>query len=136
MGRRDHSEAAIAATTAAFVAALAAGDAAAASEAYADDARLLPPATGLVQGRAAIERFWRAGVESGISELELDAVELERRHAIAYEVGRYALRLQPVDGDAVVDRGSYVLVHERQDDGSWRRALEMFSPSQQPMVDG
>jgi uncharacterized protein (TIGR02246 family) len=132
----NHSDAAIAETTAAFVAALAAGDAAAASEAYADDARLLPPATGFVQGRAAIERFWRAGVESGISGVELDPVELERRQAVAFEFGRYALRLQPVGEDAVVDRGSYVLVHERQADGSWRRALEMFSPCEPPAVAG
>jgi ketosteroid isomerase-like protein len=132
---RDATAAAIEKTTAAFVAALAAGDAAAASAAYADDARLLPPESEVVRGRAAIERFWRAGVDAGISGVELDSVELERRHAIAYEFGRYALRLHAGDGDAVVDRGSYVLVHERQDDGSWRRAVEMFSPSQPPAVD-
>jgi uncharacterized protein (TIGR02246 family) len=129
----ESAEAAIAETTAAFVAALAAGDATAASAVYADDARLMPPATGLVQGRDAIERFWRAGVESGISGVELDVVELARHDGFAYEIGRYALRLQPSDARAVVDEGTYVLVHEQQGDGSWRRAVEMFSPSQPPV---
>ena len=131
----EPTEAGIAETTAAFVAALAAGDATAASAAYAVDARLVPPATGLVQGRAAIERFWRAGLESGISEVELDALELERRDGLAYEIGRYALWLHPSDARAVVDRGTYVLVHELQGDGSWRRAVEMFSPSEPPAGD-
>jgi hypothetical protein len=34
----------------------------------------------------------------------------------------------------VVDSGTYVLVHERQDDGTWRRAVEMFSPSEPPVA--
>jgi ketosteroid isomerase-like protein len=130
----ESPEAAIARARAAFVAALAAGDAASASAAYSDDARLLPPATAPIQGRAAIERFWRAGVDSGIAEVELDAQEFGGRDGIAFELGRYALHVRPPGGAAVVDRGTYVLVHERQDDGTWRRAVEMFSPSEPPAV--
>jgi len=129
---RGDTRASIAQNTAAFVAALAAGDAASASAAYADDARLLPPASGPVLGRAAIERFWRAGVDSGIAEVELEAQELDGSDGIAFEFGCYALHVRPPGGAAVVDRGTYVLVHERQDDGAWRRAVEMFSPSEPP----
>jgi hypothetical protein len=41
---------------------------------------------------------------------------------------RRALRREPAESGPVVDRGKYLLVHERQDDGSWRRAVEMFNP--------
>jgi uncharacterized protein (TIGR02246 family) len=122
---------AVAETRAAFVAALHDGNATAAAAVYADDATLLPPAAELLRGREAIRSFWSAGVEAGISEVELVALELERDGGFAYEIGRYALRLQPADGDAVVDRGKYLLVHARQADGTWRRAVEMFSPDNQ-----
>lgn len=128
---RDHDDA-IGAMRAAFVAALREGDAAAAAAVYSDDASLLPPSAEPLKGREAIAAFWRAGVDAGISDVELDALELERVDGLAYEIGRYALRLQPAGGATVVDRGSYVLVHARQTDGSWRRAVEMFSPKAPP----
>ena len=129
-------ESALAQSRAAFVAALNGGDAEGASSVYAADARLLPPAAEPMQGRAAIEAFWRAGVEAGMAEVDLHALELERRDDHAYEIGRYAFRLEPTGGAAVVDRGNYVLVYERQEDGSWRRAVEMFNPDGSPVVNG
>ena len=125
-------DAAIAETRAAFVAALNLGDATAASAVYADDARLLAPSAELMQGRDAIEAFWRAGVAAGVSEVELETLSLERRDGHAYEIGRYALRLQPGGEAAVVDRGKYVLVHELQIDGRWRWVVEMFNPDGPP----
>ena len=126
------AEAAIRDTRAAFVAALRAGDAFAASAVYAEQARLLPPSAELLHGRAAIEAFWRAGIDAGISDAELKPLSLERFDGVAYEIGRYTLRLRGDDGNVVVDRGKYLLVHERQHDRSWRWAAEMFSPEGPP----
>lgn len=118
---------------AAFVAALAGRDAKAAAAVYAEDARLLPPSADLIEGRQAIAAFWRAGLEAGISDVELEPLQVQPYDGVAYEIGRYALWMEP-DGEAgpVVDRGKYVLVHERQADGSWRRAVEMFNPDAPP----
>ena len=112
----------------AFEEALQLGDALAASALYADDARLLAPSAELFEGREAIAAFWRAGIESGVTHVELESLAVEERGDVAHEIGRYLLRLEPDGGDAVVDRGKYLLVHERQQDGSWRRAVEMFNP--------
>lgn len=131
-GRSGDHDGAIGASRMAFAAALRGGDAAAAGALYSDDASLLPPLTEPLKGREAITAFWRAGVEAGISDVELDPLELERVDGFAYEVGRYALRLQPVGGGTVVDRGSYVLVHAQRTDGSWQRAVEMFGPDAPP----
>jgi uncharacterized protein (TIGR02246 family) len=119
--------AALAAARTAFVAALNEGDASAAAVAYAEDARMLAPSADLLEGRDAIGAFWRAGLEAGIADVELDVIEVAHAE-VAYELGRYALSLQPADGAAIVDRGKYLLIHARQADGSWRRAVEMFGP--------
>jgi ketosteroid isomerase-like protein len=131
MGRRNESQVrgnSIAAARAAFVAALGNGDATAAAAVYAKEARLLPPAAEVVAGRDGIEAFWQAGIESGISAVALDAFEVTQSDSVAYEIGSYELRLAPPDGEPVVDRGKYLLLHERQTDGSWLRAVEMFNP--------
>jgi ketosteroid isomerase-like protein len=133
-GRTGRAEAAITEARAAFVSALVDGDAETASAVYADDARLFAPSTEPIRGRAEIEGFWRAGLEAGISDVKLEALELERADRLAYEIGRYSLCLRPATGETVVDRGRYVLVHAREADGSWRRAVEMFNPDAPPVA--
>lgn len=120
----------------AFVAALRAGDAAAAAAIYADDATLLAPAAELLHGRDAIEHFWRTGVEAGIADVELVCRDLQRRGDVAFEVGEYALHLTAESGRAIVDRGRYLVVHRVEPDGAWRRAAEMFTPDDGGTRDG
>jgi ketosteroid isomerase-like protein len=127
-----HADESIAASKVAFARGLANGDASAAAAVYADDARLLPPSAEPVHGRPAIEAFWRAGLDAGISRVELETLELARYDGLAYEIGRYSLRLDPQDGSSVFDRGKYLLVHECQEDGCWLWAVEMFSPDLLP----
>ena len=126
---------AIAKTRAEFVAALLSGDAAAASAVYADDAQLLAPSAELIAGREAIAAFWRAGLDAGIAGIELEELTLEGGENVAWEIGSYALRLDPAEGRPVVDHGKYLLVHHRQADGSWRRAVEMFNPDNPAVED-
>ena len=114
----------------AFVTALHRADASAVSALYADDARLLTPTAQLFEGRDAIAAFWQAGLDVGMAEIELEELNVEHDCGVAWEIGRYALRLQEADGTVVVDRGKYVLVHRRQQDGSWLRAVEMFNPEE------
>src|SRR5262249_49249127 len=119
-------------TNAAFAAALELGDAKAASAAYTDNARLLPPEAELFEGRGAIEAFGRAEIDAGLMRIQIETLLLERHECLAYEIGRYSVRLRPDGEDDAVNRGKYLLVHERQPDGSWRRAVEMFNPEKVP----
>ena len=114
---------------AAFVAALRAGDTAAAVAAYDLQATLVAPAGELLRGRRMIERFWRTGMEIGVDNVELDLLELELRGDIALEVGQYRLHVAAAPGNpATVNRGRYLVLHRLGPDGRWRRAAEMFSP--------
>ena len=109
-----------------FARALEAGDAAAASGAYAEGATLVAPVAGLLRGRVEIEAFWSAGISAGISEAAFDPLAFESRGRLAYEVGRYRLRLEDEAG-VTFDHGSYMAVHERQPDGSWQWGAQMLS---------
>jgi hypothetical protein len=65
-------------------------------------------------------------LDSGIASVDLDALEIAGGPGVAYEVGRYAIRLES-DGEEA-KRGTYLLVHERQRDGTWLRAVDVFNP--------
>jgi len=116
----------------AFANALRTGDAVAAADAYADDATLVAPAAEVLNGRPAIEGFWRTGVETGIERIDLTVIALQQRGEVAMEIGRYALHMTPDTGGQVVDRGRYLVLHRVDRDGRWRRCAEMFSPDRPP----
>jgi uncharacterized protein (TIGR02246 family) len=122
------NEPAVVALRDAFARAVSDGDAKAAASVYAGGARLLAPSAELIEGREAIEAFWQAGMDAGVDQIELRAIEIHAVEQMAYEHGEYVLRLQPGVDRPVVDHGRYVVVLEQGADGSWRRALEMFNP--------
>jgi ketosteroid isomerase-like protein len=108
--------------------ALARGDAVAAAQLYVDDGKLLSPSAELISGRLDIEAYWRAGIAFGLAGIELDAEDLEVVDGVAIEIGRYVLAVEG-DGDASVrDSGKYLVLHRRDGDGAWRRAVDVFNP--------
>jgi uncharacterized protein (TIGR02246 family) len=115
------------ASNARFVTALAAGDAAAAVAVYAADGTLVAPAGDVIRGREAIERFWRSGIDLGLRTAEYEALDRCRGRELAFEFGRCRLHLESGDGPHKTELGSYLVVYGREDDGSWRRAVEMFT---------
>lgn len=110
---------------AALAAALARGDAPGAAALYSDDGKLLTAAARLISGRAEIEAYWREGIGFGLSNLELEAVDVQVIGALAIEIGRYALAVR---GGS--DQGKYLVLHRQEPDGTWRRAVDVFNPDQ------
>lgn len=110
-----------------FVTALAAGDAAAAVAAYAAEGTLVAPTGDVIRGREALERFWRSGIDLGLRTAEYEALNHCRGRELAFEFGQCRLRLESADGPPKTELGSYLVVYARGDDGSWRRAVEMFT---------
>jgi hypothetical protein len=47
---------------------------------------------------------------------------------MAFEFGRYRLHIESPERTALIETGRYVQVHERDTDGSWHKAVEMFTP--------
>jgi uncharacterized protein (TIGR02246 family) len=110
-------------------------DAAAVAALYAEDAKLLPPNSEPCEGRAAIQAFFEGMLQMGTRSLDLEPVEIRDEGDVTIEYGRYALGIQPDGAEAITDLGKYIVVHERQDDGSTKIVLDMFSsnlPAQAP----
>lgn len=107
--------------------AVASGDAVAAAAVYAEDALLVPPTGEAIKGRKAIESFWRSGLEIGVRSVELETLERGDARRLAYEVGRYRMRVAQQDDEPKLELGTYVVVHRQEASGSWRRVAEVLT---------
>lgn len=106
----------------AYVRANADEDAAALTELYADDALLLPPDEGLIEGRAAIRKFWTDGMEPG---LVITPVRTEIHGDAGTVVGRYAV---PEHADSPADSGKCVLMLKRSG-VTWKITADIWNTS-------
>lgn len=101
-------------------------DATAAAGLYAENGRLLTTGEHLV-GRDQIEAYWRAGIALGLTGVVLAPTETRAGHRVAVEAGRYELTLSGMPGrPTAVERGTYLVLHRRDADGSWRRVIDLF----------
>jgi len=114
----------------ALAAALERGDVAAAGACYADDAQLLTPAAGLIQGREAIEEYWGTGIVLGLSSVSFEPRCVERLGARLAEIGRYRVAVETEPTDARFERGTYLVLHRRAVDGTWQRAVDVLDPDE------
>jgi hypothetical protein len=88
--------------------------------------KLFPPNEKIVEGRAAIEKFWKAAMDSGIKTVELKTTEVEGLGESAAEVGSYTLYGK--DG-AAMDRGKYLMLWKRVD-GAWKFDRDCWNSNQ------
>lgn len=94
-----------------LMAAFAKGDAAGVAACYSADAQLLPQHSEEVSGRAAIQSYWQGAVDSGITGVRLETLEIYGEGEFATEVGRYVLH---AGAESEADRGKYVVLWRRE----------------------
>ena len=104
------------------------GDAAAVARFYKEDGRILPPNAEIVEGRAAIEQFVK-GFLAMNAKLSFSAFAVHESGNLAVGVGRYELQFEPEPGLTQKDSGKYIVVYERQKDGSLLLIEDMFNSS-------
>ena len=76
----------------------------------------------------AIVRTSVPGLDLTPSDPDLSGVELEQTETqvvgeLAIEIGRYVLA-----ADGGQEHGKYLVLHRREADGAWRRAVEVYNP--------
>lgn len=93
---------------------------------YTENAVLMPPNEGIVEGRAAIRAYFEK--QPPEMELELTPVDLDGRGDLAYVRGTYVVSVPGTGGEpTIVDRGKYLEVQRRAGGNEWRIAVDMFN---------
>lgn len=90
---------------------------------YADHALLLSPGGEPVQGRAAIDAYWRR-FGRGI-DWRLEVRRVEGREGLAVQRGVSTLTYEK-RGEVRTSRVDFVLVWEKDDDGTWKVAVDGY----------
>ncbi len=95
---------------------------------YAADAIVLRSNYPSVRGAAAIREFFFNALDSGLGEVEIEPLRVEVVGGIAYEAGRCkALVSGGLAGKRREERGKYLWVLTKQDDGDWKLTADCWS---------
>ncbi len=96
---------------------------------YSDDAIVLPPnATGAAT-KEAIRNVWKDMFASPslVISWQPTRVQVGKSGEMAWVRGRYELTMNDERGKPIDDRGKYLEVWEKQTDGNWKCAAEMWN---------
>jgi uncharacterized protein (TIGR02246 family) len=115
-----------------FVEAFNRRDAAAVAALYTEDAKLLPPNSGMISGKRGIQAFWQRAMETSVGDIILETVDMGCAGDLTYEIGAYTLKIRAQGSQAVTDTGKYVVVRERQADGSWKWVADIWNSNLPP----
>jgi uncharacterized protein (TIGR02246 family) len=107
-------------------------DVAALASLYAEDGRFLPPNMEPCEGPQSIQTAMQQLLNMGARSLDIEPLDVREAGDLTIEYGRYTLGIEPEGGDAVTDKGKYVVVHEAQDDGSTKIVLDIFNSNSPP----
>ncbi len=94
---------------------------------YTTDARLLPPNGEMVTGSDAVITIFGDMIDAGISG-DLTSVEAKVSGDMGFDVGTYTL----MAGNTVVDKGKFVEIFHRGDDGEWRISNDIWNSDLPP----
>jgi len=103
---------------------------------YAEDARVLPPGHGEVQGKGAIREMWRTLVAGGMVDLVLETDHLDVGGDLAVGTGTALATVHPAGGRHMSMQGRFTVAFHRQPDGTWRNIVDMYTiDSERPATD-
>jgi len=105
-----------------FADAVNAGDAGAAMALWSEDAAIVGPDGGVLDGRGAVEVAVRALIEAG-TRIEISIERVFHAGAVALALGTLTMRGTDGDGRPFEQRSSSMAVYSMQD-GGWRVALD------------
>ena len=91
-----------------------AGDAAAVAAHYTDEAAIHPPGAGRIDGREAIQGYWKAGIDAGLSDVRIVGTSVDITGDSSVSVGTLSGKM----GEAALS-GKYIVLGKRTDRG-WK----------------
>ena len=93
---------------------------------YAENSRLMLESAPDVNGRQAIQEALGGMMQDPNFDLsfEADEVVVSRSSDLAYETGTYSMTLSDPEGNPATQMGYYVVVWQKQADGSWKVVVD------------
>jgi ketosteroid isomerase-like protein len=82
---------------------------------YTDDARMLFEGEPIIRGKAAIDAMWRETLAKAPGTMRFESGDIFDEGSLVVDVGRYKSRR---------GEGKYVVVYQRQSDGSLKIAVD------------
>jgi uncharacterized protein (TIGR02246 family) len=105
----------------AFIVAFNAGDAEAIADLYAPDAVVMPQNQQAVTGHDAIVNVNKAMFDQYTPKISITSIETKIFGDVAFDRGTYTIELTPkAEGNPISDEGKYLIIIQRQADGSWK----------------
>lgn len=94
---------------------------------YTSDARILPPGSPMISGRAAIKTFWSGLVQSANAKSAvLTSLDVMPAGDDMVEIGRAMLTVEP-EGQPSTQMEVKYLVYWRQEDSRWKWHVDIWS---------
>ena len=121
------AEAEIEKVIAEFEAAFNGKDAAAIAALYTEDAAIFPPDGPRIDGREGIGNYWRAGIDAGLTDLDLSATEIVDSGSFAYEVANFSLKAPAANGATTDVKGQYIVIWTKDSSGNWRLHRDIWN---------
>jgi ketosteroid isomerase-like protein len=103
-----------------FAAALNNKDAVAAANCYTEDATVHPPNEAPVSGRANIQKYWEGAIAAGAFDVAVATISTGSSGDLGYEIGRFQMSMKDSTGKVSTERGKYIELLRRGEDGKWR----------------
>jgi uncharacterized protein (TIGR02246 family) len=113
-----------------FVSAFNMGDAAKVASLYATDAVIMPTHQPMITGRDAIESYNKTFFEMFTATINVAPVETKVFGDRALDRGTYTIQITPkAGGSPMMDEGKYIVLLQRQADGSWKLTHDIDNTS-------
>jgi len=96
---------------------------------YSDDAIVLPPNATRAATKETVRNVWKDVLAAPglVISWKPSKVKLGHNGAMAWVSGAYELTMNDVGGKPINDRGKYLEVWEKQADGNWKCAADMWN---------
>jgi len=111
-----------------YDAAIESGDLEAILAIHSDDSVRMPPNEPTIIGKEGIRSWYQSLFDRVTLELEVSQKEIEILGDWAFERGTFSIiETSKGDGELINDNGKWVIMSQRQPDGSWKRARAIWS---------
>jgi ketosteroid isomerase-like protein len=96
---------------------------------YTDDAVVMPPNIPTLTGKEPIRSLWKSMLDSPSFSggWKATKVEVARSGDLAYVSGNYEFNEKDDGGKPITDKGKFLEVWKKQEDGNWKCVADMFS---------